>query len=190
MTGAKLVVIGSSWGGLRAVAELLAGVPAGLRAAVAIAQHRGAAAEDGALAALLASRGTLPVREADDKDPIEPGRAYLAPADYHLLVEPDGFALSIDQRVQHSRPSIDVLFESAADAYGERVVGVVLTGANEDGAAGVRRIKARGGTALVQDPETAERPEMPRAAIATGAADRVLALDDIASALVELCGVG
>ena len=188
MTPPDLVVIGSSWGGLHAVGAVLAGLPAGFPAAVAIAQHRDAAPEDGALAAMLGTRGPLAVHEAEDKVPIEAGRAYLAPPDYHLLVERDGFALSIDERVQHSRPSIDVLFESAADAYGERVVGVVLTGANADGAAGLRRIKDRGGLAIVQDPSGAERAEMPRAAIATGAADRVLALDGIAPYLVELCG--
>ena len=189
MTAPALVAIGSSWGGLHAVGSLLAALPARFGAAVAIAQHRSAGSRDGALAAVLAGRGPLPVREVEDKDRIEPGHAYLAPADYHLLVEPDGFALSIDEQVQYSRPSIDVLFESAADAYGERAVAVVLTGANEDGAAGLRRIKARGGVTIVQDPDSAERPEMPRAAIATGAADRVLALVDIAPALVELCGV-
>ena len=188
MTARDLVVIGSSWGGLEAVGRVLGGLPAGFGAAVAVAQHRSPEFQDGALAGLLDARGPLAVREAQDKDPIEPGRVYLAPADYHLLVEPEGFALSIDERVQHSRPSVDVLFESAADAYGERAVGVVLTGANADGAAGLERIKARGGAAIVQDPEDAERPEMPRAAIATGAADRVLALAEIPRCLVELCG--
>ena len=189
MTGRDLVVVGSSWGGLEAVGRLLAGLPAGFAAAVAIAQHRSPGFQDGTLSALLDERGQLPVREAEDKDPIEPGRAYLAPADYHLLVEADGFSLSIDERVQYSRPSVDVLFESAADAYGERAVGVILTGANADGAAGLERVKARGGAAIVQDPADAERPEMPRAAIATGAADRVLPLAEIAPCLVELCGV-
>jgi two-component system chemotaxis response regulator CheB len=115
-----------------------------------------------------------------------PGAVYLAPPDYHLLVEPGSLALSLDVRVQFARPSIDVLFESAADVYGRGVIGVVLTGANEDGAAGLRYVRARGGFAIVQDPVTAEREEMPRAALAAGEVDRVLPLARIAPTLVEL----
>jgi two-component system chemotaxis response regulator CheB len=126
------------------------------------------------------------VREPADKEPIEPGAVYLAPADYHLLVEPDGFALSTDGPVQHSRPSIDVLFDTAADTYGDRLIGVILTGANADGAYGLSRIKRRGGTTIVQDPETAEKRAMPDAAIATGAADRVVPLEQIPPTLMEL----
>jgi two-component system chemotaxis response regulator CheB len=126
------------------------------------------------------------VREAGDKDSIQPGRVYLAPPDYHLLVEPEGFALSTDEAVQYSRPSIDVLFDSAADTYGDRLIGVLLTGANEDGAYGLRRVRRRGGVTIVQDPETAERRTMPDAAIAAGAADLVLPLDGIAPKLAEL----
>jgi two-component system chemotaxis response regulator CheB len=126
------------------------------------------------------------VREAGDKEPIEPGAVYLAPPDYHMLVDPGGFALSIEEHVQHSRPSIDVLFESAADTLGERVIGVILTGANADGACGLGRVKRRGGVTIVQDPETAAKRVMPDAAIATGAADHVTPLDAIAPLLVEL----
>ncbi|MEA2436192.1 MAG: two-component system, chemotaxis family, protein-glutamate methylesterase/glutaminase, partial [Thermoleophilaceae bacterium] len=111
---------------------------------------------------------------------------YNAPADYHLLVEPEGFALSTDEMVQHSRPSIDVLFDSAADVYADRLVGVILTGANADGAYGLRRVKRRGGVTIVQDPDTAEKRAMPEAAIATGAADHVVPLDAIAPKLAEL----
>ena len=189
MSAERLVAIGSSWGGLDAVGELLASLPERFPAAVAIAQHRAIDSEEGALAGLLARRSAIPVRDAEDKDAILAGNAYLAPPDYHLLVEEDGFALSVDERVHHARPSIDVLFESAADVYGERLVAVVLTGANDDGADGVRAVKARGGTTVAQDPGEAERAEMPAAAIATGAVDHVLALAGIAPALVELCGV-
>jgi two-component system chemotaxis response regulator CheB len=119
------------------------------------------------------------VRDADDKEPIVAGNVYLAPPDYHLLVEPGHFALSTDERVHHARPSIDVLFESAADAYGERVIGVILTGANQDGASGLARIKAAGGVAIVQDPRDSERREMPDAALAATEVDAVLALDEI-----------
>jgi two-component system chemotaxis response regulator CheB len=126
------------------------------------------------------------VREVDDKEAIEPRHVYLAPPDYHLLVERGSFALSTDERVQHARPSIDVLFESAADAYGERVIGIVLTGANEDGAAGLARIADRGGLAIVQDPESAERRAMPDAAIAAGT-PTVLPLEEIGPFVAARC---
>ena len=122
-----------------------------------------------------------------DKQWIQPNCVYLAPADYHLLVERGAFSLSVDAAEAHSRPSIDVLFESAADAYADRLIGVILTGMNSDGARGVRRIKHRGGFVLAQDPATAEAPEMPRAAIDSGGVDRILPLDRIGPFLAELC---
>ena len=125
--------------------------------------------------------------DADDKQWIKPGTVYFAPADYHLLVEKGEFSLSVDEAVHHSRPSIDVLFESAADAYGAALIGVILTGANDDGAAGARRIKSRGGLVVAQDPKTAEAPAMPAAAIAAGAVDQILPLDQIGPFLVERC---
>src|SRR6266702_1842257 len=161
----ELIAIGASWGGLQAVSTLLATLDPELPAAVVIALHRAPSATE-ALADLLEERTRLVVHDADDKDDLLPGHVYLAPPDYHLLVESDGtLALSTDDRVQYARPSIDVLFESAADAYRERCVGIVLTGFNEDGAAGLARIKALGGVAIVQDPRTAVRREMPAAAI-------------------------
>jgi len=174
-------VIGASWGGLHAVTTLLERLPPGIEreAAFVVAQHRSPESAPGALESLLQARTPLPVLEAGDKDPIVPGRLYVAPPDYHLLVEAGSFALSVDERVQFARPSIDVLFESAAVAYRERVVGIVLTGANADGAAGLAAIKERGGVAIVQDPGTAERRTMPDAAIAATVADAVLPLDDI-----------
>ena len=187
MRRAQLVVIGASWGGLKAVGAVLEGLPAHFGCAVVLAQHR-SPASTGALAAVLQARTALAVREVEDKDLIEPGVVHLAPPDYHLLVEPGHLSLSLDERVQYSRPSIDVLFESAAGSYGEGVVAVVLTGANEDGAAGVQAVKRAGGLTVVQDPATAESPLMPQAAVASGAADKVLSLGDIAPFLVELCG--
>jgi two-component system chemotaxis response regulator CheB len=173
-----LIVVGASWGGLRAVSTLLDHLPTAAWPAIVVAQHRGPDSRaDGGLASLLQRHVEVPVSEAEDKEPIERSHIYLAPPDYHLLVEHDHFALSIDERVQYARPSIDVLFESAADAFRERLVGIVLTGANEDGAAGLRRIKQRGGVAIVQDPRTAERREMPVAAIAATAADAVLPIE-------------
>ena len=185
--GVELVVVGASWGGMRAIGDVLCDLPSNFPPAIAVAQHRGVTSTGG-LAHVLQRRSKLPVVDADDKEHIEPGRVYLAPADYHLLVEPGSFALSVDARVQYSRPSIDVLFESAADSYGQRVVGVLLTGANEDGADGLAAIRRAGGFTIAQDPATAESPAMPAAAIAAGAADKVLPLSAIAPFLVELCG--
>ena len=184
---ARVVVVGASWGGLRALGRLLGALPAGFASAIAIAQHRSHDTRGDALAAALAAGCPLPVREVEDKDPIDAGRVHLAPADYHLLVEAGSFALSAEERVSFSRPSIDVLFESAAAVYGASVVAVVLTGANADGAAGLAEVRRRGGLTVVQDPDTAERRAMPDAAIATGAAQRVLPVDGIASLLAELC---
>jgi two-component system chemotaxis response regulator CheB len=184
----ELVVIGTSWGGLAALRRLLAGVPDELDVPIVIAQHRSPGSLAGGLEALLQRTVARRVHEAADKDPIERSLVYLAPPDYHLLVERGSFALSTDERVQFARPSIDVLFESAADAYGESVVGVILTGANRDGAAGLRRIADRGGVAIVQDPETAEQREMPDAALAATSAT-VLPIEDIAAHLATLCVV-
>jgi two-component system chemotaxis response regulator CheB len=187
VTGFELVVIGASWGGLTALERVLGTLPADFGCAVAIAQHRSADGSGAGLAALLGAHCALPVIDVDDKQPIEPGSVYLAPPDYHLYVEEDGFALSQDEAVLFSRPSIDVLFESASEVYRDRVVGVVLTGANEDGAAGLAKIKRRGGHAIVQNPVEAERSEMPRAAMRAVKPDAVLALGAIGPALVELC---
>jgi two-component system chemotaxis response regulator CheB len=181
-----LIVIGSSWGGLVALETILGSLPADFRTPIAIAQHRAVDSGSGALSELLAHRSHHDVCEPGDKDPIEPGRIYVAPADYHLLVEPEGFALSTEAAVHYSRPSIDVLFDSAADVYADRLVSAVLTGANDDGSYGTMRVRRRGGTTIAQDPATAERPEMPRAAIATGAVEHVLPLDEIAPMLVSL----
>jgi two-component system chemotaxis response regulator CheB len=181
----ELIVVGASWGGLEAIGRLLGGLSPDLGAALAIVQHRGSDQAD--LAGLLASRTALPVLDVEDKDRIEPGHAYLAPPDYHLLVERGHFALSTEDRVQYARPSVDVLFESAADAYRDRAVGVVLTGSNEDGARGLARIKARGGVAVIQDPASAERGAMPSAAIAATVADAILPLDEIAPFINGLC---
>ena len=178
--------MGASWGGLAAVTRILRELPRDLGTAIAIAQHR-RAGSGSALAEVLAHECALPVDEAEDKQPIEPNRVYVAPSDYHLLVEPGHFALSVDERVQFARPSIDVLFESAADAYRERLLGVLLTGANDDGAAGLAAIRARGGCTVVQDPSTAERREMPDSAIAAGGAVTVLPLEQIGSFLASRC---
>ena len=182
-----LIVVGASWGGLHAVSRLLEQLPEDLTAPLAVAQHRSASSRPGGLEELLQDHTSWPVCEGRDKLPIERRHVYVAPPDYHLLVERGAFALSVDERVQYARPSIDVLFESAADAYGAGVVGIVLTGANDDGAAGLARIKERGGVAIVQDPHDAERAAMPEAAIAATAADAILPLGEIGAFLYGLC---
>lgn len=182
----QLVVAGTSLGGLRALATLLGGLPGDFPAPLAIVQHRTADAA-GALSRILQEHSRLPVSEIEDKQPIAPARVYLAPADYHVLVELGAFALSTEAPILYARPSIDALFESAADAYGEQVVGVILTGASADGARGLARLKQRGGLALVQSPETAECAVMPAAAIAATQVDWVLPLMEIAPRLVSLC---
>lgn len=173
-----LVVIGASWGGLHALGRVLGPLPGTLPAAIAVAQHRGSGDPE-MLGDLLARRTALAIGEARDGARLEPGRVYLAPAGRHLLVDPRALALSTTAPVHFSRPSLDVLFDSAAEAFGEHAVGVVLTGANADGAAGLAHIAARGGRTCVQDPEEAERPEMPRAALAAVTPDAVLRLDAI-----------
>lgn len=183
----ELICIGASWGGLNAVGRLLTDLPAAVELPVVLAQHRSADSKEGALAQLLGMQGTRRVQDAVDKVALEPGNVYIAPPDYHLLVERGSLALSVDERIQFARPSIDVLFESAADAYGPGVIGIILTGANEDGARGLARIKESGGVAIVQDPADAARTTMPEAAIAATAADAVLPLEEIGRFVYGLC---
>jgi two-component system chemotaxis response regulator CheB len=183
----ELICVGASWGGLDAVGRLFASLPVQVDLPVVVAQHRHSSSTPGSLPDLLRMRIRRPVLDAEDKMPIERGKVYIAPADYHLLVEHGSFALSVDERVQFARPSIDVLFESAAYAYGPGVIGIILTGANEDGAAGLATVKSRGGVALVQDPSGAERRTMPDAAIAATAADAVLPLEEMGRFLYGLC---
>jgi two-component system chemotaxis response regulator CheB len=186
MRAFELIVIGCSLGGMRALQVVLSGLPATFTVPLAVVQHRHRASNEG-LPIYLRKSSPLPVIDVDDKQWIKPGTVYLAPADYHLLVEKGMFSLSVDDRVAYSRPSIDVLFESAADAYGDKVVGVIMTGSNQDGAEGAKRIKARDGFLVVQDPASAEAPSMPQAAIAAARVDRILPLERIGPFLVELC---
>lgn len=185
----ELIVIGTSWGGLQAIEILLSGLPKDFPLAIAIAQHRQRNAGD-LLCNLLQRHSVLPVLEVEDKVAISPGYVYLAPADYHLLVEPGNFALSIEAPVLYSRPSIDLLFESAADAYTDRAIGVILTGANKDGSQGLATLKRRGGLAIVQEPSEAESSSMPTAAIAATQVDYILPLTKISSCLINLADRG
>jgi two-component system chemotaxis response regulator CheB len=182
--GHGIVVVGASLGGLNALGILLAGLPRDFSVAVAIAQHRTREPES-TLAALLQKQTFLPVVDAEDKMPIERGNVYLAPPDYHLLVGREQFSLSIDEPVSHARPSVDVLFDSAASSFGRGTIAVVLTGANADGAAGAALVKGSGGRVIVQDPKEAESPIMPAAAVSRGVADAILPLRAIASLLVR-----
>lgn len=183
----ELVVIGTSWGGLDALSRLLDGLRDDVHQPIVVAQHRSPGSEDLALGRLLQHHTRRVVIDPDDKTPLERDHVYLGPPDYHVLVEAGRLALSTDAPVQFARPSIDVLFESAADAYGERAIGIVLTGANTDGADGLARIKDRGGVAIVQDPATSEKRTMPDAAIAATAADAILPLDEIPLFVYGLC---
>jgi two-component system, chemotaxis family, protein-glutamate methylesterase/glutaminase len=185
----EVVAIGASWGGLHALGQILASLPHDFPPAIVIVQHRSPDSIPEGLSSLLVRHAGRAVHDAGDKQPVQPGSIYLAPPDYHLLVEPGHFALSVDERVEHARPSVDVLFESVADTYRERAVGVVLTGANRDGAAGLARIKELGGVAIVQEPGGAEARTMPDAAIRAVEADAVLPLADIAPFLIGLCGL-
>ena len=183
----ELVIVGGSWGGAKAVADLLSALPESFSTPVVIALHRSPNGVDESMIVKSLQRHTsMEVCEPDDKTVINRGHVYVAPADYHLMVEGGELVLSVDPPVRFSRPSIDVLFESAADAYGERLIAVLLTGANDDGSRGIVAVNVRGGRTFVQDPATAERTEMPTAAIATGAVDRVLPIRAIAAALGAL----
>ena len=180
-----IVVIGTSWGGLHALSRVVAGLPATFALPLVVVQHRSPDAA-GFLAELLQMHTGLHVVEVDDKRPITAAHVYVAPANYHLLIEQGFFSLTTDAPVRYSRPSIDVTVMSAADVYGRRTVGVVLTGANEDGALGLKRIADRGGYAIVQDPETAEGTAMPRAALRTVPQAHVVPLDHIANHLIAI----
>lgn len=185
----ELIVIGCSLGGMRAVQMILEALPKEFCVPIVIVQHRYRTSSE-ALPAFFRRHAHLDVVDADDKQWIRRGTVYLAPADYHLLVDRDGgrgeLSLSVDARVEYSRPSVDVLFESAAAAYGPSVIGIVLTGANADGAKGLRQISDRGGMAIVQDPKTAESASMPTAAVSAVPRARVMPLDGIVRFLAAL----
>ena len=188
-TRGNLVAVGASWGGLDALRTILQRLPAELDAAIVIAQHRAPESHRTAFRDLLGGVTPLHVCEADDKDRIQTGTVYIAAPDYHLLIEGETLALSTEGPVLFARPSIDVLLETAAESYREGCIGVVLTGANEDGSVGLARVVELGGTAIVQDPATATRTEMPEAALAAVPDARIAAPEGIADAIVELCGV-
>jgi two-component system chemotaxis response regulator CheB len=189
MPAIEAIVIGASAGGIEAVGTLLAALPRDFAPAVVVVIHVPAANEN-LLVDVLKTRCRLSVRGAEDKEAICGGVVYVAPPAYHLLIEAArSFALSVDPPVNYSRPSIDVLFESAAYAYRERLLGVVLTGANADGADGLVRIRAFGGRAWVQQPDSAVARTMPASAIERAGADRILSIPDMAAELAAVKGL-
>ena len=182
----EAVVIGASAGALEALSVILPALPTDFRLPIMVVVHI-PPDKRSVLAELFAAKCSLKVVEAEDKLPLEAGTVYFAPPDYHLLVETDkSLALSSDEAVLFSRPSIDVLFETAADAYGPGLIGIVLTGANEDGAAGLKAVDKAGGIAIVQDPETAFQDAMPQAAINAVPTALFLTLASIATYLQKV----
>ena len=173
------VVIGASAGGVEVLSMLLSALPAACRLSFVIVLHI-PRERPSLLPEVFGVRCALPVKEAEDKEPIQPGTVYFAPPDYHLLIDRGpAFALSTDEAVHFSRPSIDVLFDSAADIYGERLIGVILTGANQDGAEGLAAIGRAGGRTVVQDPGSAAVAYLPEAALKQGPVDLVLSLPQL-----------
>ncbi|MDQ7244465.1 chemotaxis protein CheB [Leptospira borgpetersenii] len=182
----EAIVIGVSAGGMNAMKTILSSLPAEYGIPLILVQHIGPRS-DGTWIRVLRDFSKIKIKEAEEKEKIEPGTVYVAPPNYHLLIEKDKtISLSTSERVNFSRPSIDVLFESASDAYGDGLIGIVLTGANSDGAKGLKKIKENGGLAIVQDPLYSEVSLMPESAIRAGPVDYILFLEKIAELLIRL----
>jgi len=185
----KAIVIGASAGGLKVLSLLLPALPANIPTAIIIVSHR-MDTPDTFLTDYLAKICSIPVIDAEHLDPIKPSTVYIAPPGYHLLIADDYcFNLTVDDRVNASRPSIDVTFETAAEVYGEKLIGIVLTGANSDGAVGLAKIKQLHGYTIVQDPLTAESSFMPNAAITKTKVDFIGTVPQIAAKICALCDV-
>jgi two-component system chemotaxis response regulator CheB len=185
----KLIVIGGSSGSLQVILQILGKIPNDYPIAILLIIHRGNSS-DSALLDLLISKSKLPVREVEEKDKISPYCVYLAPADYHVLIEKDEtFTIDYSEKLNFSRPSIDVSFISAAQVYGKRLTGILLSGANEDGAEGLKEIKERGGHTIVQDPEDAVVDYMPQQARQKSRIDEVLNTEGIRHYLISLMPV-
>ncbi len=182
----KAVVIGVSAGGAKALKTILKGLPSDFAFSVIIVVHRHSDSDD-YLERSLNSECKIRVKQADEKENIKSGVVYFAPPNYHLLIEDDNtFSMSLERDVNYARPAIDVLFESAAYVYGPELIGIILTGANNDGSQGLKKIKKMGGLTIVQRPETAEVEDMPRAAIAAVEPDHILPLEEIGPFLTNL----
>ena len=181
----RIVVIAASVGGVAALRSLVTALPVPCSASIFVVLHVGS--HESLLAQILSPLTSLVVAQPMDGASIEPGRIYLAPPDHHLLIEPDRMRLSRGPKVHHTRPAADPLFMSAAEAYREQVIGIVLSGGDGDGAVGLRQIKAHGGLAIVQDPDEAQAPGMPLAALAADHPDLCLSLPEITAILRTLC---
>ena len=182
----EAIAIGVSSGGLNALKIILFSLPAGFAIPIIIVQHVSARSE-GYWIELLNEKSNILIKEADEKEKIENGIAYVAAPNYHLMIEKDKtFSLTIEERVNYARPSIDVLFESAAICYKNKLIGIILTGANSDGSKGIKQIQEYGGLTIVQDPEKAESSLMPESAISAIKPDHILPLEEIASLLINL----
>ncbi len=182
----RVVVIGVSTGGTKALKTVLQFLPLESTLSIIVVMHRHKDT-DGYLEQSLDNACKIPVKQADEKEEIRAGVVYVAPPNYHLLIEDDGtFSMTVEEAVNYARPSIDVVFESAAGVYGQCLVGIVLTGANDDGSRGLKKIKDAGGLTIVQSPETSEAADMPRAAIAAANPDYILPLEKIGELLRKL----
>jgi two-component system chemotaxis response regulator CheB len=182
----KAVVVGSSAGGIRALENLLAPLPNDFPLPIIVVQHLHPESES-YLPKILATRCALPVKQAEEREIIQSGRVYIAPPNYHLLIEEDhSFSLSLEPPVRYARPSVDVMFETAVYAYRDKLIGIILTGANDDGSYGVKKLKQMGGYVIVQDPKTAEAEAMPKAAIAAAKVDKILPIEQVGIYLLQL----
>jgi two-component system chemotaxis response regulator CheB len=182
----EAIVIGVSSGGMNAMKVMFSLLPKEFNTPIIIVQHISSQSEN-LWIRLLNDESNLYIKEADEKEKIENGKVYIAPPNYHLLIERDKtFSLTIDERINYARPSIDVLFESAAEAYKNKLIGVILTGSNNDGTNGLKRIKEYGGLTIVQDPATAESAYMPASAIAVVQMDYILTLENIIKLLIKI----
>ena len=182
----KAIVIGGSIGGLEAVVSITSGLPRDYHLPVIIVLHR-IKNQKSELVEVIQTKCRIKIKEADEKEPIRPGFVYMAPPNYHLLIEEEEtFSLSYSELVNYSRPSIDVLFESAAEVYKKKLIGILLTGANNDGSKGINTISQFGGLTVVQDPETAKCDIMPKSAIAKTKVDKILNLNGIQNFLLNL----
>ena len=182
----EAIVIGVSSGGMNAMKIMFSLLPKNFSTPIIIVQHIGARS-DGHFIKLLNKQSNVSIKEADEKEKIENGTVYIAPPNYHLMIERDkSFSLTIEERVNYARPAIDVLFESAADAYKDKLIGVILTGSSSDGSLGLKKIKEYGGLTIAQDPKTAESGYMPASAIAVVRMDFILSLEEIIKLLIKI----
>ncbi len=186
MQAFEAIVIGSSAGGLHALKTLIKGLKPGFDIPIIIAQHLSPHSEN-YMAHFLDQLNTIKVKEADEREKILAGHAYIAPPNFHLLIENDRtFSLTVEEKVNYARPSIDILFETAAEVFREKLIGIILTGANHDGANGIRKIRFFGGFTIAQNPSSAESDTMPKAAIQTGSILKTMELEEIAVFLNSL----